>query len=431
MRVLVGSVDPEGIPRLTVSSRVISLVESSRQPSGTNVFGGVHVAVVTGLTSRTGPRSNRQRLAFGDVAAFRTAFSGRKPSVDFDHSAPSLFGFVLNHTDERGPTSVADRSRQISVLLHSLHVQALQSDDLVLVNDSPREFVKKVFSFVFDLSVDPRHALLLLLPVLRPLLLAREAFLRLTKTIEIIFQILRVTRLETVRGDNHVSYAEINADRLPVAVIVGHSWLWLRVRHRTSDTHEVPTCRVFRQCDGGRFRLIRQSAAPSDVQTSRDFGNRQLFAVQREGIRSKTSSLLVVLRLEVGIPTAPVEEVLERLIEVAELLLKCYARNLAEPRFLFLEIGQTPSGIGVAQAFAFFVIGIRPKLQSPVPHVSGVPEDFGEDRLLFFGRVKTILETLLLSHSTYRKTGGSCKFRDRSNLFSLRSARRSFPLTHI
>ena len=153
------SFNPESAPRLTVSSRVIRLVKGSRQPSGTNVFGGIHVAVVIGLTSRAVSRPNRKRLALGDVSAFRATLRRRKPAVDFNYSAPSLFCFVLNHTDERGPTSVADRSRQISVLLHSLHVQALQSDDLVLVNNSSRELVKKIFSFVLNLCVDSRHAL--------------------------------------------------------------------------------------------------------------------------------------------------------------------------------------------------------------------------------------------------------------------------------
>jgi len=171
MRVLLGSVDPEGVPRLTVSSRVIGLVEGSRQPSGTNVFGGVYVAVVAGLTARTVPRPNRQRFALGDIAAFRATLRRREPAVNLDDRTASLFGFVFDHADECRPPGVADRPGKATILLHSLHVQALQSDDLVLVNDLTRELAEKVSSFVLDLSVDLRYALLLLFSILRPFLL--------------------------------------------------------------------------------------------------------------------------------------------------------------------------------------------------------------------------------------------------------------------
>ena len=234
-------VQHKGVPRLTVSSRVIGLVKGSRQPSGTNVFGGVDVSVVAGLTTRTVPRPHRQRLALGDVAALRTTFCGREPAVDFDDGAACFVGLILDHTNERRPSRVANRPGKTSILLHSLHVQALQSDDLVLVNDLAGELVKKVFSFVFDLGVDPRYASLLLLPVLRPFLFARKTTLCLLKPVEAVFQVFWIARLPTVGGDNDVGYAKIDADRFPVAVFVGDSWLRLWVRHRASDTDEIPS----------------------------------------------------------------------------------------------------------------------------------------------------------------------------------------------
>ncbi len=122
MRVQPGSFDPEGVPRLTVSSRVIGLVKGSRQPSGTNVFGGVDVSVVIGLATRTAPRPHRQRLAFGHVAAFRTAFGRREPAVNFDDRAACFFRLVLDHPNERRPSGVTDRPSEVLILLHPFHV---------------------------------------------------------------------------------------------------------------------------------------------------------------------------------------------------------------------------------------------------------------------------------------------------------------------
>ena len=120
MRARPGSVDPEGAARLTVSSRVIRLIEGSRQPSGTNVFGSIHVAVVAGLASKAVPRPYRQRLALGDVAAFRATFRRGEPAVDLYDRSTGFLGLILNHADERRPAGIADRPGQLPVLLHSL-----------------------------------------------------------------------------------------------------------------------------------------------------------------------------------------------------------------------------------------------------------------------------------------------------------------------
>lgn len=119
MRVCPGSFDPEGIPRLTVSSRVIGLLGGSRQPSGTNVFGGVDVSVVTGLTTGAVPRPHRQRLALGNVAALTATFGRREPAVDLYNGAASFFGLVFDHPNEHRPSSIADGSSKVPVLLHS------------------------------------------------------------------------------------------------------------------------------------------------------------------------------------------------------------------------------------------------------------------------------------------------------------------------
>jgi len=94
------------------------------------ILRGVDVSVVTGLTTRTVPRPYRQRFAIGDVAALRAAFGRREPAVDFHNHSTCFLGLVLDHSHELRPTGITDRPSQIPILLHPLHVQALQSDDL-------------------------------------------------------------------------------------------------------------------------------------------------------------------------------------------------------------------------------------------------------------------------------------------------------------
>jgi hypothetical protein len=118
-----GSVCP---PFTNMSSRVISPVKGFRQPSGTNVFGGVDVSVVGGLITRAVPRPHRKRLALGDVAALRATSGRRKPAVDLDDSTTSLFGLVLDHLNEGRPSSVTNRPSGASILLRPFSLRSTQ-----------------------------------------------------------------------------------------------------------------------------------------------------------------------------------------------------------------------------------------------------------------------------------------------------------------
>lgn len=132
--------------------------------------------------------------------------------------------------------------------------------------------------------------------------------------------------------------------------------------------------------------------------------------MKRKRIGSKSGRLLVVFRFEIGIPTTTIKEVLESLIEVSELLLEGHRRDFTEPRLLLLELRETFCRVGICQALPLLIVGVGSKLQGPVPYISGVPEDFGENRLLPVCRVELIFESFLSSHTTYRNTYSLCKF---------------------
>jgi hypothetical protein len=82
---------------------------------------------------------------------------------------------------------------------------------LVLIDQLAAERVKEVVSPVCNASVQTRYSAFLLLPVLAPLLFAREAALRFAKAIQVVAEVLQVAALEAARGDDHISDAEVNA----------------------------------------------------------------------------------------------------------------------------------------------------------------------------------------------------------------------------
>ena len=64
---------------------------------------------------------------------------------------------VLKLTDELVPTDIPDGLGELMVLHHIVQFQCLHDDDLVLVNDPSRQFVKEVLALIGNLFVFLGH----------------------------------------------------------------------------------------------------------------------------------------------------------------------------------------------------------------------------------------------------------------------------------
>ncbi len=73
----------------------------------------------------------------------------------------------MRHAEERRPTDIGDGFAELAVLLHVLHLQRLDADDVVVFDDLGRYLVQEVGTLVGDLLVDAGDLPLLFLVVLR------------------------------------------------------------------------------------------------------------------------------------------------------------------------------------------------------------------------------------------------------------------------
>ncbi len=104
-------------------------------------------------TMSTRPLTNIHRLLLAFDATRRTDLRRCAPGVCLDER-PSVEGtFVFQLSDELVPTDIPDGLGELMVLHHVLRLQCLHDDDLVLVNDSSRQFVEEVLALVCDFLV--------------------------------------------------------------------------------------------------------------------------------------------------------------------------------------------------------------------------------------------------------------------------------------
>jgi hypothetical protein len=124
-----------------------------------------------------------------------------------------------------------------------------------------------------------------------------------------------------------------------------------------------------------------------------------------------------VLTLETGVARSAVEEVLEYMPQIAELLLKGYARHVGKPRVIFvaLQFGEALRGVRVGEQLAFSagipaVVPLRVKVERPVPVVARVTEDLGQRCFLIGGRIETNPVRRVVVYGVYLEDDTRVKF---------------------
>ncbi len=104
---------------------------------------------------------------FVSMAATRTELARGEGLPDPHDGLPVPVGLILEHPMEFRPADLGDRLAQLAVLLHVLHLQGLDADDVVVFDDLCRHLVQEVGASVGDLLMDACDFPLLLLVVLR------------------------------------------------------------------------------------------------------------------------------------------------------------------------------------------------------------------------------------------------------------------------
>ena len=299
----------------------------------------VDVAVVVRTARRAVPRPHRQRQGVEPVPAGRAGLARRVEAADLDKGAPTLGALVLKQLRELAERGVRHGFRQMMVLHHTLGIQILHAQDLVLVREHGRDLVKGIGSGIGDLRVNPGDPLPLLhvpaarllapacaLPAGKSALLPRELAL-------VFLEMTRILDFRAVRESRKRLDAEIDSD-LPVGRgrVLG--------RHvGAEEGGEVTAGRVQGDRDRHETPLERSGYLSPD---SPELRQRDMVAVDDLAAVGAVGLPAVPARLELGEARLTAlahasEEVLVGAVEVADGLLERHGVHLREP-----------GGIGVA-----------------------------------------------------------------------------------
>ena len=143
--------------------------------------------------------------------------------ADLHDALPIPVRLVLQHAEELRPADVRDGLTQLAVLLHVLHLQGLDADDVVVLDNLGRYLVQEVSALAGDLLVDTGNLPLLLLIVPRlgkrdflvqgDALTARELTLFARQFLLERTEVTVVLVDRAVRQDGEVLQSNVDADR--------------------------------------------------------------------------------------------------------------------------------------------------------------------------------------------------------------------------
>ena len=101
------------------------------------------------------------------MSATRTDLARGEGLPDLHDGLAVPVRLILEHAEELRPIDLGDGLAQLTVLLHVLHLQGLDADDVVVFDDLGRHLVQEVIAFVGDPLMDAGDLPLLLLVVPR------------------------------------------------------------------------------------------------------------------------------------------------------------------------------------------------------------------------------------------------------------------------
>ena len=147
------------------------------QPFGADIHRRIDVAIMARIALGARPCSNIERHTFANEAASRTGFRAWIPAVALDERLTGTRRLVFEEVCQRGPSSVAGRLRESVVGHYPLHIQVLDADHLVFVDDPSRQFVQEVFADARDALMRAGDQFASLVAALGAFLFARQRLL--------------------------------------------------------------------------------------------------------------------------------------------------------------------------------------------------------------------------------------------------------------
>ena len=352
-----------------------------------NILRGVLVSVVSCTTLLAGPVPVGQLQGLVDPSTVGTPFRGREVPANYREVALSPHALIRQHPSKLTEGRVGDILRQPSVTYHTLDVEILDSDLVILPDQISRYFLEVIAAGVGNLGVDLRYLDSLSLVTTTAYDSTGEDPLFPSKFLLVLPKISGVRdpcpvgqRRETINTEIHTNGLSCVGIRRDFLV--------------ENKSNEVPTGRVLGYRDRSRGTFETPGPTYSESPEFRD-GEVPVERIPLERRRSKFGGLFASLGLECRIPRminpflTVLEESPERGVEMSQRLLERDTRNLIEPYELGISFkgSEIRRGLDVADGSSVMP-RVSTKSQPPVIHEACMPENLSEVLGLFLSRVE-------------------------------------------
>src|SRR5258708_3986091 len=365
------------------------------------ITGGVRCSIVKYIEYRARQLPNIERKRVEYMSSVEIVFGIRIQFVNFEEFPAIPFRFIFESRDELRPANISDSLSERVIFDHVLDCRGLDADRLVFTDQASREFVQEITASIGYSGMDACHFLGGFGSIFRSLLFLRVPTLSLGKLLFVLREEFGITNGLPGREDHEVFQSQISPYGLFYRIKLLDSILY-----QYGD--EVAISGVFGDGDGARFAVFRQGSRPHDSKGFSHLCDGECAIVPLKSRCGVLSALLIALFLECGILGIALEEVPERLIQMAQGLLSGNTGNIVEPCAIILlfQLGEHGRGIAIIQAALLFVVCIRTQAQSPIIHETSTAKRLSKNLSLLIGRVKSVRICSFLFHASHHSRYG-------------------------
>ena len=312
-----------------------------------NIMCRVIVPIVDYSAFGTSPFTNRQRQGFYNVSTIKAPLTGRKESVDFNQFLSVPLALVLQHTNERAETSIADRTGKTMVLYHTANVQIFGCNEIESAYKIGSDFLEIVVPRVCYGFLQFSHRDSRSFSSSAPFLASCMDFLQSSQFPEFGLQMLRIGDTLAIRQRGETVDAKIDTNR-------GMGFGEMLNNFIKHQGNVVPASGRLGYRDRGR--TTSECSAPSNVKVA-ELSNGKDSTFVLESAHRVLRSLFASLLLERRILSTLVEESLKCGLEMPQSLLRRDRRNFFKPsRFICMaKFSEDSRGSNVVDLFSVSV----------------------------------------------------------------------------
>lgn len=336
---------------------------------------------MSGAAISASPDSIGKRQLMPGSPACRASLGRWKEAVDLDQFSPIPTCLVNEHFHEGSPARIGNGLAVELGSKQALNRQILDTDRLVLTDQSSAEFVKEIIPRRLDGTMGSANLQLRLYPVFGVFLLLCQSALKQCQSLLLLREVAGIRDLLSGRKNGEIFEAEVNADGVSAGNGINFGL----------DTAGDKPAAIRLPGDRHRRWVGRKIAGPNHIKRFRHLGKSDLAIAKFESGFREFRGLFSMLRSEARIAGCFTKKVAIRGIEMAKALLQWNAGYLIKPGEFCLLLHGRQHRIGLLETNGLLAQSPRglPEFSGAIVNKPDAAERSVKDVFLLSARIES------------------------------------------